>query len=845
MSPAKKNVRRKPNKPAPPRKRLTRAQMILLATGLVLLFPLFFVIKWTTELPNYRELERIKLASNTKVFDRNLQYLGTLPVTLPTGVRIDRNIVQLENISPYLSMAIITSEDRRFFQHYGVDFIGLARGLMKIVLGNRLEGGSTITNQVIKNTLLSELSTGRTLERKYKEWILSVQVERYFSKDEILTDYLNLIYLGSGGYTDLIGVDMAARAYFGKSAKNLSLAESVYITSLIPNARRYFDYPSYRPLMKNILTRMVEDGRITQQEADQAWKQPLRPAGWQVRYDREGNLLDAKLVNREAKNLKPNRNTFASHFMQQLENQLKGLIPSSAFTDPGGLKVFTTMDQQAQQAIEQASRNARVPAGATMGAAIVDPYSGDVRAMVGQKLDVFSREWNNAAQSKRQVGSSIKPLLYATAIENGYQQYHTELDAPVSFKCSGCPGGVYSPKNFSMTSSGRETTLRAALDQSLNLPTVRLADRIGIDTFRNKLQDLGFEVQGNEGLSLSIGTLESNPLKMALVYASFVNGGKLFQPNYVLKVENSQGQVLYDAENHRSGGKQVWKQQTAFVMWDMLRGVVYDRTGGLARSAQIPGRLVGGKTGTTNDVKDLWFVGLTPELSGAVWVGKEEGGAMPENSYSGVIAAPIWRDMMAGALRGKPNKNVPRPLGVAYELHAGYQMAVVKNTTPPEEENTQVETPQSKPEEKTDQTTVTAPKTETPDPATADDGTMLVILDSVSGYLADASTPQQNRVERRIRKEDLDKFVKPEEPAAVVTEEEATPPPSSTPETQPDATVEEVPLGESTETTDPSAVPVDPNEDPTVYPEDSGTQGLPSGQAAPGTDGTPADSSFQ
>ncbi|GGJ30127.1 transglycosylase domain-containing protein [Deinococcus roseus] len=833
MSPAKKNVRRKKIKPSP-KKRLSKLQIGLLATGLVLLFPLFFVIKWTTELPNYRELERIKLASNIKVMDRNLRYLGTLPVTLPTGVRIDRDIVELQNISPYLPMAIVTSEDRRFFQHYGVDFIGLARGLMKIVMGDRLEGGSTITNQVIKNTLLTELSTGRTLERKFKEWILSVQVERYFSKDEILTDYLNVIYLGSGGYTDLIGVDMAARGYLGKSAKNLSLAESVYIATLIPSARRYFDYPAYRPLMKNLLSRMVEDGRITQQQANAAWKEQIHPAGWQVRYDRDGNLSEAELVNAKAKNLRPNRNTYASHFMQQLENQLKDVLPSNAFTADGGLKVVTTLDQQAQNAIEQSSRNARVPDGATLGAAIVDPYTGDVRAMVGQKLDVFSREWNNAAQSRRQVGSSIKPLLYATAIENGYQQYHTELDAPVNYACAGCPGGNYSPKNFSQTSTGRETTLRSALDQSLNLPTVRLADRIGIDTFKNKLQDLGFEVQGNEGLSLSIGTLESNPLKMALVYASFVNGGQLFTPNYVLKVENSQGQVLYDAENHRSKGKKVWTAQTAFVMWDMLRGVVYDRTGGLARSAQISGRLVGGKTGTTNDVKDLWFVGVTPELAGAVWVGKEEGGAMPVNSYSGVIAAPIWHDMMAGALSGKPYKNIARPAGVTYELHAGYRMAVVHDTPPPAEETAQ--TPQTQPETQpqTQPETTTEPQTteETTDPATQDDGTMLVIIDSTTGYLADPSTVLENRLERRIRKEDLDKFVKPEETPEVQPETPEVQP-ETNPETQPGATVEEVPIDPSTPPSAETIPEETPAEDPGLQNPDQNNLDQPQGQTAP------------
>lgn len=798
MSSAKKNVRRKPGPTPPPKKKASKWKVFWMVAGIALIFPLIFVVKWTLELPNYRELERIKLASNTKVLDRNLQYLGTLPVTLPTGVKIDRNIVGLEDMSPYLPMAIVTSEDRRFFQHYGLDFIGLGRSLLKMVMGERLEGGSTITNQVIKNTLLSELSGGRTLERKYKEWILSVQVERYFSKDEILIDYLNLIYLGSGGYTDLIGVDMAARGYFGKPAKNLSLAESVYIATLVPSARRYFDYEAYRPLMKSLLSRMVEDGRITQQQADAAWKEQIRPAGWSVRYDREGNLVAAELVNDKAKNIRPNRNTFASHYLQQLEKQLRDILPSSAFTGAGGLKVVTTMDKQAQESIEQASRNARVPSGATMGAAIVDPYTGDVRAMVGQKLDVFSREWNNAAQSKRQVGSSIKPLLYATAIEEGYQQFHTELDAPVSFKCAGCPNGVYSPKNFSQTSTGQETTLRSALDQSLNLPTVRLANRIGIDTFKDKLRDLGFEVQGNEGLSLSIGTLESNPLKMALVYGSFVNGGKLYEPNYVLKVENSNGQVLYDAENHRTDGKRVWKEQTAFVMWDMLRGVVYDRTGGLARSAQISGRLVGGKTGTTNDVKDLWFVGVTPELAGAVWVGKEEGGAMPENSYSGVIAAPIWRDMVAGALRGKPYKNVVRPSGVVFESHAGYRMAVVKDIPPPQQNNnTQVQTEETPPQETVPDATTqeTTPNPDT-DPNT-DDGTMLVILDKTTGYLADASTPVENRVERRIRKEDLDSFVKPQE---------VQPDPSTDPSTQPEPSVEEVPI-----------------EDPTVYPEDSTT----------------------
>nr|WP_246351300.1 transglycosylase domain-containing protein [Deinobacterium chartae] len=707
-----------------------------------------FALKWGRDIPDFRELDNLTLGSTTRVYARDRSLIGILAPTMPGGGRINRTLVTLDEVSPYMVAAVVTSEDRRFFEHYGLDPQGVSRGLIRTFNGERVEGGSTLTNQLIKNTLLQDRYEGaRTPERKIKEWILSVQAERAFTKEEVLRNYLNVVYWGRGGALDIIGVHAAARSYLGKDPKDLTLAESVYLTILLPKPGRYFDYAAYRPLMRSLLTRMVEDNWITPAQANEAWREKLAPRGWKVAYDDQGNLKGAKLVNPNAKNVAGVVTERAPHFMQQVERELIARFGRERVFGSGGLTVYTTLDPKAQRAAEQASRDAVIPSGATLGMALLDPQNGEVLAMVGQKLhgNRPPAEWNNAVQGARQVGSSIKPLLYTTAVDLGYGQDHTEPDQPVSFPCVGCPGGVWQPGNFEGRVSGRNVTLRYALDNSLNLPTVRLADRIGLPAFTTKLRQLGLPVPERPNLTLSIGTLETSPLKMAAAYAPFANGGLYYEPSYLRRVETASGQVLYDSSRDRPKPRRVWSPQVAYVGMDMLLGVVNDlgqTEGGLAWRARIPGRQVGGKTGTTNDVKDLWFVGLTPQAVGAVWVGKQAGGVMPRNAYSGTINPPIWKQMVEGALAGKPPARFEPPEGVGFKqlgaVRAAYVIKKTENapTTPHVAKDTRPR--------------YTWVKSLPEDPAT-----MIVALDRQTLLLADEFTPADRIVRRRIRVQDL------------------------------------------------------------------------------------------
>lgn len=721
-----------------------------------------YVTKWARELPDYRELDNWSLGAETRVFARDGTPLGTLVPKIGDQA-ISRTLVRLDEISPFMTAALIANEDRRFFEHYGLDPYGIARQFQRLAQGEDVQGGSTLTNQLIKNTLLyDEYKAARTPDRKVKEWLLSVQVERAFTKEEILRDYLNAIYWGDGGPVELYGIYSAAQAYFRKTPKQLSLAESAYLTVLVPNPSRYFDYKGVRPLMKVLLTRMVEDGWVTQAQADAAWKEKLQPRGWQVTYDAQGNVTSAKLVDRTAKELKAVTTTRAPHFMGQVEQELVRRFGREKVYGSGGLRVYTTLDPKVQNAVETASREASslayrgFPPGATLGAVIIDPYTAEVLGMIGQKLNGNQppADWNNAAQGQRQVGSTIKPLLYTTALSTGLDQTHREEDRPVTYPCEGCKDGVYKPQNFEGATTYRNMTIREALDRSLNLVTVRLADRIGLQTFFTKLRELDIPPNDGTGLAAALGAIETTPVKMAAAYAPFVNGGLYRAPRYITRVTTARGEVLYDASNDLTKPKRVWTPQVAFLGLDMIRGVVNDlteRQGGLATRAKLGNWPVAGKTGTSNGPKDFWFVGTTPLYTGAVWVGKQQGGEMPTYYYSGYVNAPIWRRMMEIAHAGKTPIPFDEPPGIMYAdaPDPGWLPGVKVALLDPRFQNAA-----NTPTEEDGPPPVVYRETSWR-PGTPDPRTTVIYLDRTTGRLATEFTPPENIVPRRVAIEEL------------------------------------------------------------------------------------------
>ncbi len=632
---------------------------------------------WGRNLPSVTDLDVLEISGQTRVYDRTGHLIGALTPSLSSGGGVNRHLLALNEISPWLQKSVVTNEDRRFYEHGGVDLIGIARGLLKGILKNDLEGGSSITQQVVKNTLLVDLQGAKTAERKYKEAILAYKLDKAYDKNKILNTYLNVIYWGDGGHSDIIGVATAAQAYFKKNARDLNLAESAYLTIIIPAPnRRYKQFKEFRPLMKDLLKRMVEDDRITQAEADAAWKTPIYPAGWRISWGANGLVTSAKLE--RPSRLQENITAFEAkagpqrlpyqYYLQAVEKELLPIVGRKTLY--GGGKIFTGMSTQAQDAAEKTSLEAELPYQATLGTALLSPVNGEVMSLVGQKLtNDRSSDWNNATQARRQVGSSIKPLLYTLALQQGWKQSDTVLDAPLQ-------NSEYQPQNYDGRWTGVFKTMRYSLDHSLNLPTVRIAQQVGIPQFESKLRDLGLTPPDNAGLSLGIGTLEASPLQMAAAYVPFVNGGLYYVPTLVRKVEDPRGKVIYTRP--APAPRRVWDEQTAWLGLDMLKGVVNDLNssqGGLATRAKIAGWDVGGKTGTTNDIKDLWFVGVTPTVVGSVWVGKQQGGSLPTWAYSGEISTPIWQKTVSGALLGQTKADFAEPTGVVYRVVRQIKMA--------------------------------------------------------------------------------------------------------------------------------------------------------------------------
>jgi penicillin-binding protein 1A len=715
-----------------------------------------FGTRWTRDLPDYRQLDTLSLGAITRVYARDNTPLGTL-VPKIGDQKVSRTLVKLDEISPFMTAAIVANEDRRFFEHYGLDPYGLARQVQRLLRGENVQGGSTLTNQLVRNTLLlKEYQLARTPDRKFKEWMLSVQVERAFTKEEILQDYLNVIYWGDGGPVELYGIYAASQAYFGKTPRELDLAESVYLTTLVPSPRsRYNDYKQQRAYMRVLLNRMAQDGWVTQEQANAAWKQDLRPRGWKVAYDARGSLTSAQLTDKTAIHLKAVATVRAPYFVQQVEQELVRRFGREKVYGAGGLRVYTTLDTRIQSIVERASLRASMPIRrATMGGVISDPYSGEVLGMVGQKLrqGVTPPDWNNAAQGQRQIGSTIKPLLYTTALSTGkFTQLSTRDDKPITFRCASgsqgiCQGGRYSPKDFEGEMTWRTMTLREALDRSLNLPTVRIADEVGLPTFFGKLNELGIPPNDGTGLAAALGAVETTPVKMAAAYAPFANGGLYHPPRYVTRVTDARGEVLYDAANDTERPHRVWSPQIAYLGLDMIQGVVNDldtSQGGFSQPARIPGWPVGGKTGTSNGPKDLWFVGVNPYYVGAVWIGIQEGGNMPTNLYSGVWAPPIWHDMMVNALSGKGPRTFTPPEGVLSVPHPvigplqKVQVAVVDPAYQITTNNVAEQIPER-------------PQYREASLGSGDPATTLVYIDKSTGRLATEFTDPDNIVQRRV-----------------------------------------------------------------------------------------------
>lgn len=560
------------------------------------------------------------VANATQIYDRNGVLLADLSGEM-------REYVPLRDIPPALQLATVASEDRRFFQHSGIDLRAIMRALYQdLKRGAIVEGGSTITQQVARNLYLSQT---RTLSRKMQEMAIAIRLERHYSKEEILEMYLNKVYYGSGAY----GVGMASKIYFGKPVSQLSLSECALLAAI---PRRPNDYSPYRNpelaiKMRNIvLDNMWRMKFITSEEAEKAKKEPL------------------KLAYKQA----PQTARFkAPYFVFWIIEQL-GEKYGEDFVYRSGLKIYTTLDIKLQEVAEEAVRKGleRARGLNVHQAALValDYTTGYIIAMVGGK-DFRESQFNRAVQARVQPGSAFKIFVYTAAIDKGFEPGDTINDTPVAYRSA---NGVWRPKNVDGRFRG-SVTLKYAFAQSINVPAVKLADKIGINTVIEYAHKMGITTPLEPYLSTAIGSSAVRVLDMASAIGVIANDGVRCIPQGILKIETIKGAIL---EDNKPVSFPVIPEETAKTMQAMLREVVLRGTG--RRASSVPG--AAGKTGTSDDYRSAWFVGYTPQLACAVWVGNDDYSPM-SRVFGGTVPCGIWADFMkqAGNLWEAGNSQKP------------------------------------------------------------------------------------------------------------------------------------------------------------------------------------------
>ena len=580
------------------------------------------ILAITSDFPQIRSLETYRPPAVTRIYSADKKVLAELFVE-------KRDPVLLKDIPCFLKEAIVATEDRNFYKHSGVDLKGILRAAIKNILAREfVEGASTITQQLAKTLFLTP---EKTLVRKIKEAVLAFQLERRYTKDEILEMYLNQVYFGSGAY----GVESAARIFFGKAAKDLNLSECALIAAMPKTPSKYSPLINKELALKRrniVLKQMKDTGIITASACDKALKEPV------------------VLGKQNRKELR------AGYFVEYVKGCLEEVIGSSRLYK-GGLTVYTTLSFKLQKAAEDAVANGLIALETRMKSrGTKDPYpqcalialdvrTGGILAMVGGR-DFSKSPFNRAVSARRQPGSAFKPVVYAYAIEKGFSQNMMILDAPVAFK--GAKNGKdWTPENFSGKYMG-EITLRTALAVSENIPAVRLMEMLGSNSVARFGRSLGIESPLSPDLSLALGTSETTLIDLTSAYAVFPNRGERIEPFGVTEVHDGNGRIVWQVKPQK---RAVMSRAGAAIMTDMLSSVIQEGTGRKARVIRYP---VAGKTGTTNQYKDALFIGFSPSIAAGVWVGRDVYKTLGNLETGARAALPIWIEFMTQALADSP-----------------------------------------------------------------------------------------------------------------------------------------------------------------------------------------------
>lgn len=609
-------------------------QFGLTSLVLAILFVLIYLYKQLPSPSNLTSNENFPVS--TQIFDRNGQLLYEI------YGNENRIPIKISDLPDYVMEATVAIEDKNFYKHHGLDLRGLIRAGFNNFSGGEIQGGSTITQQLVKNALLSK---EKTLQRKIKEAVLAVMTEIIYDKEEILEMYLN--YISYGGTA--VGIEAAANKYFDKSAKDLSLAEASLLAGLPQSPTTYSPFGSNPERGKNrqkeVLRRMVEDKYLTQEEATQA----------------ENETLAFAIKRTDIK---------APHFVFYIKDLLYAKY-GEKMVETGGLRVKTTLDLELQETA-QASLSAEVSQLARMkvgnGAGLVTkPNTGEILAMIGSK-DYFDSQADgqvNVVLSQRQPGSSIKPLMYATAFaEKTLNPGSMVLDVPTCFRVAGQRD--YCPKNYTGGFSG-PVTIRHSLGNSLNIPAVKALATIGVEKFMQQAKAMGINTwtdPANYGLSLTLGGGEVKMIELAEAFGVLANQGVRVPLTGILEISNYKGEVLetYDPEQTRADLEYLNENELATEQNQLQRvmnrapayltsHILQDNNARLAAFGSnsellIKNKIVSAKTGTTNDLKDNWTVGYTPEFLTIVWVGNNDSKSMSYLASGITGAAPIWHDIM-------------------------------------------------------------------------------------------------------------------------------------------------------------------------------------------------------
>ncbi|MBU4347073.1 penicillin-binding protein [Patescibacteria group bacterium] len=584
-------------------------------------------------LPNPSRLIDRQIAQSTKILDRT----GENILYEIYGAE-KRTLVNLNEIPQYLKDATIAIEDKDFYKHGGFSIWAMFRTTVTNVLRGQKAGGSTLTQQLIKNAVLS---SEKTYTRKIKELLLAYKVEKKFSKDEILQMYLNEIPYGSTAY----GVEAASRRYFGKSARDTSLAEAAVLAALPQAPTRYSPYGPNKDLLmerqKYILDLMVEQGRISQEEAEAAKKQ-------------------------EIKFKEQTDNITAPHFVMYVKELLAEKY-GEAMIEQEGLKIYTTLDLYKQKIAEEviaeiAPKNQEKYNASNAALISIDPKTGQILAMVGSR-DYFNDEIDgqvNVTLQSRQPGSSFKPIVYTAAFIKGYTPNTALYDLVTNFSTD--PAKPYEPHNYDNQERG-PVTIRKALAGSLNIPAVKAIYLAGINNVLNLADELGYTTlkdRSRFGLSLVLGGGEVKLIEHANAYCAFAREGRLQPIAAILKIEDKNGKII--EEFKESGGKKVLDANFARMTNSILsdngaRAYVFGESNWLT----LGSRPVAAKTGTTNDYRDAWTIGYTPSIVTGVWVGNNDNTEMKRGADGSVVAAPIWHEFMKRVLGDTPIEYFKEP----------------------------------------------------------------------------------------------------------------------------------------------------------------------------------------